>query len=72
LRQNVRQPDRGNPTPTQPLLQAMTGQVVIQNHRKTQAFRDFEQQHEIVNPFTLDGQLSGSHTLSVPENSQFR
>jgi len=33
---NVRQLDRGNPNPTQPLQQSLLGHVVIQSRQKTQ------------------------------------
>ena len=71
LRQDMRQPDRRNPAPTQALLQAMTRQMAIQDRRQAQPLHCSQQQREIVNAFGSKRKLS-SHPLSLPANSRLR
>ena len=68
LGQDVRQPDRGDPTPTQPLLQPMAGDVPIQYLWQAQAYHHLDQQYEVVSSLARDGQFS-FHSLMIPGNS---
>ena len=51
LRQDMRQPDRRNPAPTQALLQAVTRQMAIQDRQQSRPLYCSQQQREIVNAF---------------------
>ncbi len=72
LAQNMRQPDRRNPPPTQFLLrQSVPPQVAIQQFRKFDALHYFKQKHHVVDSFGGYGKLC-VHSLSLPTNSTFR
>jgi hypothetical protein len=65
LRENVRQPNRRYPTPTQARLKPMTGNVPIHYLGQIQAQHDVQQQDKIIDPFGGKSQFVG-HAQSVP------
>ena len=66
----MRQPDGSDPTPTQPLLQLVARQMLIENPRQSQAHHELDQEHKVVNPFTDEREFV-FHALIVSGNSAF-
>jgi hypothetical protein len=70
LRQDMCQPDRRHPSPTQSLLQPVARNMPIQYRWQPQSHHHLDQQHEIVATLCSDGQF-GVHSPSLPGNSAF-
>ena len=70
LRENMCQPDRTDPAPTQALLQSVSLQMVIKDARQTQPLHNFQQKRKVIDPFGSNVHLRG-HPLSLSNNSRF-
>ena len=69
-RNDMRQPNRGHPAPTQAGLQPVAGQVAIQYVRQVQSHHHMQQQDQVIYAFGREGQFGG-HSPSLSGNSVF-
>ena len=70
LGQDICQPGRCNPAPTQAFLQSVAMQMVVYDARQSQPLHDFHQKRKIIDPFHCYVHLR-AHPLSLSNYSRF-